>query len=374
MERYEIGTLIGSDRYRIEEPVHVAGETDRDDRYRATDEITERDVLVSLGRPDDELPIVMARAAARLGSHENIVPVLDAGRHDGRAFVVTANVDAVRLDHHGGSGSIETCVAVARAVCRALVHAHSCGVAHGSLSMESVWLHDDTHIEVSGFAVLEATDDDFRNDLHDLGLLLGRLLPDVHPGNDGRADGRDKHSARNEDQALSRMRAASRSLLRDAEESVIHCAADFLAFLSGVAPTQDRTSRGRKGDYVGRLEETHLFERALDSVMKGAGRIVFLAGEPGIGKTRTAHELSEIAQSRGAMVLWGRCLDGETTPPYWPWVEVLRSFVRHVSEDSTIDVIDEIDEIASLLGAQPRPNETGDPTPRRRESARWRCF
>jgi len=41
---------------------------------------------------------------------------------------------------------------------------------------------------------------------------------------------------------------------------------------------------------------------ALDSIIAGNGRLVLLAGEPGIGKTRTAQELAQNAVAK--KVLW----------------------------------------------------------------------
>ena len=52
------------------------------------------------------------------------------------------------------------------------------------------------------------------------------------------------------------------------------------------------------------------------------------SGEPGIGKTRTAQELATYARLRSAEVLWGRCYESEGAPPYWPWVQALRAYVR----------------------------------------------
>jgi predicted ATPase len=52
-----------------------------------------------------------------------------------------------------------------------------------------------------------------------------------------------------------------------------------------------------------------------------------LVGEPGIGKTRTAEELATIAAGCGAEVLWGRCPEERGAPPYWPWVQIIRSHI-----------------------------------------------
>ena len=59
---------------------------------------------------------------------------------------------------------------------------------------------------------------------------------------------------------------------------------------------------------------------ALEETLSGRGRLVTLVGEPGIGKTRIAQELTTYAGLRGAQVLWGRSYEEQGVPPYWPWV------------------------------------------------------
>ncbi len=66
----------------------------------------------------------------------------------------------------------------------------------------------------------------------------------------------------------------------------------------------------------------------LEEALSSQGRLVMLMGEPGIGKTRTAEELAYIAENRGAQVLWGRSQEEEGAPPFWPWVQTLRSCIR----------------------------------------------
>ena len=69
-------------------------------------------------------------------------------------------------------------------------------------------------------------------------------------------------------------------------------------------------------------------ETALDDALSGQGRLVMLAGEPGIGKTRTAQELAAYAKEHGAQVLWGWCYEeGSLSLPYLPFVEALRDYV-----------------------------------------------
>ena len=57
------------------------------------------------------------------------------------------------------------------------------------------------------------------------------------------------------------------------------------------------------GGFVGRQREMARLRAALDEALAGRGRLVMLAGEPGIGKTRTAQELGGYAENLGAQVL-----------------------------------------------------------------------
>ena len=72
---------------------------------------------------------------------------------------------------------------------------------------------------------------------------------------------------------------------------------------------------------------------ALEDALAGRGRLVMLAGEPGIGKTRTTQELTSHAQDQGAQVLWGRCYEEQGAPPYWPWVQPIRAYVQQASSE-----------------------------------------
>ena len=67
--------------------------------------------------------------------------------------------------------------------------------------------------------------------------------------------------------------------------------------------------------FVGRQREMEQLTAALEDARAGRGRLVMLAGEPGIGKTRIAQELAAYAETRGFQVLWGRCYEGEGAPP-----------------------------------------------------------
>jgi eukaryotic-like serine/threonine-protein kinase len=77
--------------------------------------------------------------------------------------------------------------------------------------------------------------------------------------------------------------------------------------------------------FVGREAELAALTADLEAAAGGRGGVVLVAGEPGIGKTRLAEELATQATARGALVLWGRCWEGEGAPAFWPWIQVVRA-------------------------------------------------
>ena len=81
--------------------------------------------------------------------------------------------------------------------------------------------------------------------------------------------------------------------------------------------------------FIGREREMAELTAALDSALLGRGQLVMLVGDPGIGKTRIAEELANLAEQRGAIALWGRCPEERGAPPYWPWVQIIRAYLAN---------------------------------------------
>ena len=76
---------------------------------------------------------------------------------------------------------------------------------------------------------------------------------------------------------------------------------------------------------VGRDRELGVLLGCLDEAERGRANLVVCVGEPGIGKTRLAEELTARARERGILAAWGRAAATDSAPPYWPWREVLRA-------------------------------------------------
>lgn len=93
--------------------------------------------------------------------------------------------------------------------------------------------------------------------------------------------------------------------------------------------------------FVGREAALELALASLEKCAVGRPQVLLLAGEPGIGKTRTAEEVAARAQARGARICFARCTGGEGAPALRPWMQLLRALCEGRGRG----------ELASLLGA-----------------------
>jgi class 3 adenylate cyclase/tetratricopeptide (TPR) repeat protein len=77
------------------------------------------------------------------------------------------------------------------------------------------------------------------------------------------------------------------------------------------------------GSLVGRNAELARILSAVDAVGGGEGRLIMLAGEPGIGKTRLAQEVTLNLRNRSFLVGAGRCYEPQQAVPFYPFLEAL---------------------------------------------------
>ena len=79
---------------------------------------------------------------------------------------------------------------------------------------------------------------------------------------------------------------------------------------------------------VGRQAELAALDAALTAALGGAGQLVFIVGEPGIGKSRLAREVAGLARREGATVIAGRAVPAGQGTPYRPLTEALLQALR----------------------------------------------
>jgi len=106
---------------------------------------------------------------------------------------------------------------------------------------------------------------------------------------------------------------------------------------SAVTGVTGASGRRREDDerhtrMVGRDRELAAAIQGVDSVLGGSGRILFLTGEPGIGKTRLLAELRAAFEAGrpthgGSQWLEGRCVSYGESMPYGPFRDLLRSWL-----------------------------------------------
>ena len=142
------------------------------------------------------------------------------------------------------------------------------------------------------------------------------------------------------------------------------------------ADAEGRAIGTSSDSFVGREHELSEFRATFDDALAGRSSLFLIAGEPGIGKSRLADELTSTAEGRGARVCWGRCWEAGGAPAYWPWVEALRAYIRDGDESrvreqlapAAADLAQMLPELHRLFPDLP-PVPSLDP-----EGARFRLF
>ena len=85
---------------------------------------------------------------------------------------------------------------------------------------------------------------------------------------------------------------------------------------------------------VGREEELGLLQRRWEQAKTGAGQVVLLSGEPGIGKSRLVQTLKEHVTAEGATRIEFRCSPYHQNSAFYPIVEHLQRLLQFEREDS----------------------------------------
>ena len=140
------------------------------------------------------------------------------------------------------------------------------------------------------------------------------------------------------------------------------------AVAGGAPPLPPRLAVERSLAFIGRAAEREVLEGAWKRAEQGELRVVLLAGEPGIGKTRLATEAALEAHRHGALVLLGRC-DEDLAVPYQPFVEAIRHLIAACPEDVLIDALGErggelsrlLPELSRRIPGLAAPQSAADP-------------
>jgi len=370
-------------RYRVE---RFLGEGAHKRVYLARDTTLDRSVAFAVIKSEslnpelDERIRREGRAMGRLPADPNLVTVYDAGDEDGLPYIVQEFVDGGTVDDllrqsAGKPLPLGQALRIATGVCRALERAHANGIVHRDLKPANVWLTTDGTPKLGDFGLVAAVRDaqgetlakltgegtmvgtlaymapeqalgrqpDLRSDLYSLGAMLYELITGQRPFTATDAPALVSAHLRtpppapamhNPDlpQPLSELTLkllAKDPRQRPANAAAVRAALEAIAASPGSSTSEPAagTVAALGGDaYVGREHEVDQLCATVEEAIGGNGQVVLIAGEPGIGKTRLAEQVAAYAQMREALVLWGSCYEGEGAPPYWPWVQIIRSY------------------------------------------------
>ena len=110
---------------------------------------------------------------------------------------------------------------------------------------------------------------------------------------------------------------------------------------------------GKVGLLVGRTHELGVLDGVLEDTSAGSPNIVFVTGEPGIGKTHVLAELARRANGRGYLVLEGSAAEFEHELPFGVVVDALDAYVasleRHAVDRLAADGLEELADVFPSL-------------------------
>ena len=122
------------------------------------------------------------------------------------------------------------------------------------------------------------------------------------------------------------------------------------------------------------MEEMATLRANFEDTLAGCGRLVLLVGEPGIGKTRTAHESATYARlqaPRYSSAVAMRVM----VPPFWPWVQIVRAYLSDCDlETLQTDMGTGAADIVQVIPQVPSVSKLPLPPPLTFESSQFRFF
>jgi len=380
---------FGDGRYQVRRRL---GEGGKGIVFLAQDTVLDRGVAIKVikgeGLDEEGLQRVQRemRTMARL-SHPNIVAIYDVGQEENQHYLVLEYVEGGDLEEltcRQAPLEAKAVVRIARGVAAALEYAHGRGIVHRDVKPGNIWLTEDGTAKLGDFGLAIATDlpkvtregmtvgtvaymppeqalgrgYESRSDLYMLGATLYQLATGrpPFPGDDpvrvvfshindipipprrlspalppdlealilrllAKEIDRRPQSARAVSEALAEIAAVLERT--EAEDSEPQTPAAAVA-----TPTPEPRWAT---PLLGRAEELDELRSHVNSALQGEGRLVFITGEAGIGKTRLATETRSHARLRGAEALEGRCDRRGGGMPYRPWVEMMKAYLNRAA-------------------------------------------
>jgi tetratricopeptide (TPR) repeat protein/predicted Ser/Thr protein kinase len=345
-----------------------------------------------------------ARAASAL-NHPNICTIYEIDEHDKRPFIAMEFLEGQTLREMVAQGPVpaRTLFRIALEVCEGLEAAHGEGITHRDIKPANIFVTRRGIAKILDFGLARmggpsgvvedlnqaATADpltrpgvilgtwfymspeqirgeslDARSDIFSLGVVLYEAATGRRPFQGA------SNLALMHDIAVTRPTAPTvlrtdlpaefdslieRTLAKDRDER--HTAVTLLealrntagSFQSGVfflrdqaAPPRGVESAPATKEFVGRDRELERLEKRMDQAAQGSGGIVFITGEPGIGKTALADQFLDHARQRHPqlIVARGRSIENYGTgEAYLPFLEALGALLSRPGGERVVSIL-----------------------------------
>jgi len=370
-ERYELRAELGRGRMGVV--------------YRVWDTLLEREVALKvlseagLGKEGQVRFRRESRVLARL-KHPNIVTLYEIGERSGVPYIAMELVEGRNLSQISHL-DIPQALDIVMQMCAALEHAHRQGVIHRDIRPENVMLTRDGTVKVLDFGLARIIERasltgsgeligtplymspeqvrggavDHRSDLYALGAVLYKLVAGRPPFQGDpwqviRAHLEDSPpSPRLLNPAVSSaLERTILKLLAKSPQERFSSAAEAGEALGEllredvISPAVAAPPKVAAAQLVGRDEELRRLAHRWRGVLEEReSHLVFLCGEPGIGKTRLAEEFISHVQRQPSevLILQGSCREPLMGVPYAPWTNALRGYLRTFPDEEMQEVV-----------------------------------
>ena len=378
-----------------------------------------------------------AMAAAAL-DHPFVCKIFEIGDGDDHLFIVMEYVSGQTLHARLASGPVPLgeAIVIAGEVVEALEAAHARQIIHRDLKPSNVMLSSQGHVKVMDFGLAkdlsidhqEQTQTlqhamagpltgrgervgtpaymspeqivgdmlDARSDIFSLGVLICELINGVHPFYRPTMAGTVTAVLRESPvivpSGLGELPPAVRQIIQrmlaklphERYQSMTELRRDLSSLAASgsgsmavsATSTADRIGQTRRWPMVGRDAERAELTQRLEEALAGRGSLVFIGGEPGIGKTRLTEAVLDEARRRGCLCLVGHAYEMEGAPPYVPFIEMLEYSARvvpavafrHALGDGASEISKLMPELRRMFPDIPPPLDVPA------EQQRWRLF